>query len=136
MKGMSDSIPERIIQGKGKGHYNYNIHEIEIEDPDGVPKIAYAYNYVVIEGKLTKAKIIRALENSKLDAEEEYDPAELETNYNEAKSAITLSDIAGMTYAELDTYIDNHVTNLAEAKTYLKKLSKVVLAMLKYLNIE
>lgn len=135
MNGQSDTEPERLIVGKNTAHYNYNIHQIEIEDPDGPPRTVYAYNYVVIAGKLTKAKIIRALENSKLDAEEEYNPAAIETNYNEAKSAITLSNIAGMTYAELDTYINNNVTNLAEAKAYLKKLSKVVLAILKYINV-
>jgi hypothetical protein len=135
MKGMADTEPERLIIGCVLSHYNYNINEVEVEDIEGNPRTVYEYDYVVIEGTVTKAKIIRALENSKLDIDEEYDPAEIETNYNDAKSAIALSDIAGMTYAELDTYIDNHVTNLAEAKTYLKKLSKVVLAMLKYLDV-
>ena len=135
MEGMADTIPERIIAGKGKGHFNFNIHEIEIEDPEGNPKTVYKYDYVVIKGTITKAEIIKALENSKLEIEDDYDPVEIETDYNEAKSAIGLSDIASMTYAQLDTYIDNNVTNLAEAKTYLKKLSKVVLAMLKYQNV-
>lgn len=51
-----------------------------------------------------------------------------------ANDEIGLSDISGMTYAQLDTYIDNNVTNLAEAKQYLKKLSKVVLAIVKWLD--
>lgn len=51
-----------------------------------------------------------------------------------ANSDIGLSAISGMTYAQLDTYIDNNVTNLAEAKQYLKKLSKVVLAIVKWLD--
>jgi len=136
MKSQSNTIPERIIQGKGKGHFNFNIHQIEIEDHDGTPRTVYEYDYVVIEGKLTKSKIIKALEDTKLDIDEEYDPANIETEYTEAKEALGLSDIASMTYAELDTYINNHVTTLAEAKAYLKKLSRVVLAILKYSNIK
>jgi len=135
MKSQSDTIPERIIQGKGKGHFNFNIHQIEIEE-DGIARTVYAYDYVVIEGKLTKSKIIKALEDTKLDIDEEYDPANIETEYTEAKEALGLSDIASMTYAELDTYINNHVTTLAEVKAYLKKLSRVVLAILKYSNIK
>lgn len=51
-----------------------------------------------------------------------------------ANSDIGLSSISVMTYAQLDTYIDENVTNLAEAKQYLKKLSKVVLAIVKWLD--
>ena len=51
-----------------------------------------------------------------------------------ANNEIGLSAISGMTYAQLDTYIDENVTNLAEAKQYLKKLSKVVLAIVKWLD--
>lgn len=136
MKGMSDTVPERIVKGQDKAHYNYNIEQIEIEEPDGTTRTIYAYDYVVIEGSVTKAKIIKALEDSKLDVEEEYNPDEIETNYNEAKENLKLSNIAAMSYAQLDTYINNNVTNLAEAKTYLKKLSKVVLAILKYANMK
>ena len=136
MKGQSDSIPERIIVGKGKSHYNYNIEEVETEDEEGNPKTIYTYDYVVIEGKLTKAKIIKELDNIKLSIEEEFDPDEIEITYNESKEAIQLSEIANLTYSQLDTYIDNHVTDLASAKAYMKKLSKVVLAILRYSNIK
>ena len=60
-----------------------------------------------------------------------------ETELAERRSAnvdIGLSAISGMTYAQLDTYIENNVTNLIEAKEYLKKLSKVVLAIVKWLD--
>lgn len=61
------------------------------------------------------------------------DEAEL-ADRRAANNEIGLSAISGMTYAQLDTYIDNNVTNLAEAKQYLKKLSKVVLAIVKWLD--
>lgn len=136
MKGMSDVKPERIVKGRDIAHYNYNIKEIEVEDIDGTTRTAYSYNYVVIEGKLTKAKVIKALEDRKLDISEPCNPEELEIDYNAAIGAIENANLANLTYAELDTYINNNVTNLKEAKAYLKKLSKVVLAILKYLNIK
>lgn len=135
MKGQSDSIPDRIVIGECKSHFNYNIEEVEIEDEEGNPKTVYKYDYVVIEGKLTKAKIQKALADTKLDSVEEIVPEDIETQYNESKEAIRLSEITDITYAELDTYIDNHVTDLATAKEFLKKLSKVVLAILKHQNI-
>lgn len=42
--------------------------------------------------------------------------------------------IASLTYAQLDQYIDNNVTDLASAKLYLKRLSGVVLAMAKMMD--
>ena len=39
--------------------------------------------------------------------------------------------IPAMTYAELDTYIETNVTTLAFARAFLKKLAKVVLALVK-----
>ena len=53
------------------------------------------------------------------------------TNEQHRRALEKLNDLAGFSYIQLDTYIDNHVTNLSEAKTYLKKLSKVVLALIK-----
>ena len=135
MKSMADTMPERIIKGNGKSHFNYNIHEIEIEEPDGTPRTVYAYDYVIIKGQLTKAKIIKALEANKLAIQEEIDPVEIESGYTKSKETIKLSNIANKTYAQLDAYIDNKVTDLSSAKAYLKRLSKVVLAMLKYQNI-
>ena len=136
MKASSDTEPERLIQSKGKTQYNFNIKEVTVENPDGSTRTAFEYDYVEIAGKVTKSKIIKALEDTKLDIDEEYEPAELETQYENAKEAIKLSNLSEMTYAQLDTYIDNNVTDLASAKTYLKKLSKVVLAILKYQNVE
>ena len=49
----------------------------------------------------------------------------------QADNDIDLSDIAAMTYAQLDTYIDNNVTDLPSARAYLRKISRIVLAILK-----
>jgi len=49
-------------------------------------------------------------------------------------SVVKLKDIISMTFTELDDYIDLNVTDLPSAKTYIKRLSKVVLAMGKVLE--
>ena len=136
MKASANEEPERLVLGDGKAQYNYNIEQVTVEEPDGSTRAAYEYDYVVIEGKLTKAKIIKALKDSKLATDEEYTPSELETTYNAAVEAIQQSPISNITYAQLNTYIDNNVTDLASIKAYLKKLSKVVLAILKYINVK
>ena len=134
MKAQSDTEPERFIKSRGKTQFNYNIHQVTIEDPDGSTRTAYEYDYIEIEGKITKAKILAALQATELEEIEDFTPEEVESTYNEAKEAINLSDISKLTYNQLDTYIENNVTSLASAKIYLKKLSKVVLAILKRQN--
>jgi len=52
-------------------------------------------------------------------------------NLNPQVEAYKLSQLSGMTQAQLETYIDNNVTNLTQAKDYLKKLSAVVLWLVK-----
>ena len=44
------------------------------------------------------------------------------------------ADMADLTFDQLDTYVNNNVTDLASAKAYLKKLSKVVLGMIKMMD--
>lgn len=136
MKGQSDSIPDRIVIGKCKSHFNYNIEEVVIEDEEGNPKTIYKYDYVEIEGNLTKAKIEKALSDTKLDIVEEIVPEAIEAQYNGSKEAIKLSKLSNLSFEQFDTYITNNVTDLPSAKTYIKELSKVVLAMLKILDLK
>ena len=48
-----------------------------------------------------------------------------------AKAQITLSDLANKTYAQIQTYIDTTVTDLASAKVVLGKMANIILALLK-----
>ena len=48
-----------------------------------------------------------------------------------AKAQIALSDLANKTYAQIQTYIDTTVTDLASAKVVLGKMALVILALLK-----
>ena len=50
----------------------------------------------------------------------------------EARAIFVDSILYDVTYANVDTYIDSNVIDLAAAKKYLKKLSKVVLTLLKF----
>jgi len=50
--------------------------------------------------------------------------------------AYKLSALYGLTQQQLETYIENNVTNLAEAKAFLKKLSAVVLWLVKQTRLD
>jgi len=55
---------------------------------------------------------------------------------NPQKESYKLSALYGMTQAQLETYIDNNVTNLVQAKQFLKKLSAVVLWLVKQTKLD
>lgn len=48
-----------------------------------------------------------------------------------ARAVEIRNHVASMTYAEVETYIDTNVTDLASARNFLKLLAKAVLAMIK-----
>ena len=54
----------------------------------------------------------------------------------EAIANIKLSFLNKLTPVKIDQYIDNNVTDLASAKQFLKKLSKVILYLCKYNNLQ
>ena len=54
----------------------------------------------------------------------------------EALGNIKLSFLNKLTPEKIDQYIDNNITNLASAKEFLKKLSKIVLYLCKFNNLQ
>ena len=54
----------------------------------------------------------------------------------EVIGAIKSSFINNLTIEQINNYIDNNVVDLNSAKNYLKKLSKVVLYLLKHSNLQ
>ncbi|KKM71166.1 hypothetical protein LCGC14_1433290 [marine sediment metagenome] len=54
-----------------------------------------------------------------------------ETKHNDATAELTLNDLAGKSYADVETWIDTQVTDMASARAVLKKMAKIILAMLK-----
>ena len=49
----------------------------------------------------------------------------------DATAEIIASDLANKTYTQVDTYVENNVTDLASAKVVIKKMAKLMLAILK-----
>ena len=52
------------------------------------------------------------------------------------KEAFKVSSLYGMTQSQLETYIDNNVTHLVAAKEFLKKLSAVILWLVKQTKLD
>lgn len=59
-----------------------------------------------------------------------------ETERLNIKEAYKLSRLYGLTQAQLENYIENNVTTLAQAKEFLKKLSAVVLWVVKHTKLD
>ncbi len=60
----------------------------------------------------------------------------ISSKQRDAIKTVRESFINGLTKAQVDTYIDNNVTDLPSAKAYLKKISKVLLYLLKHTNLQ
>ena len=61
MKSSSDHYPELTVQSAGKTQIRYNIVETTKEDMDGSTKTSYNFDFVEVEGEVTKEKIIEAM---------------------------------------------------------------------------
>lgn len=57
----SDTHPGRLTKSRGVAYYNYNIQQA-VEQTDKGERTFYKYDYVIIEGKITRNKIMQALE--------------------------------------------------------------------------
>ena len=71
MKAQSDSIPERFVKSRGRVQFNYNIHEITVANLDGTTRTAYEYDYVELEGDVTRSKLIDAVISDKFTKADE-----------------------------------------------------------------
>ena len=131
MKGQSNTKPNNQIKSRGKTQVNYNITSKEVTDEHGT-RIIWNYDIVEVDGIVTKLKVFEAMQKADDEADiTEVVPDDIASQHSDAKSELVLSDIANKTYAQVDAYIDANVTDLASARAFLKKLTRVVLAMLK-----
>lgn len=129
--GQSDTEPDDFIKSRGKTQVLYNKKQVEITDDQGT-RLMWTYDYVVIDGKITKSKVFEAIRKANAESDTStVTPKNIANQMMNSEDALKSSAITGITYAQLDTYIDNNVTDLASAKVYLKKLSKIVLAHIK-----
>jgi hypothetical protein len=58
MKGNSDKNPKITVQSNEKTQVRYNILEVTKEDMNREPRISFDFDYIEIEGELTREKII------------------------------------------------------------------------------
>lgn len=133
MKGQSDTKPESQLKSRGKTQVLYNIIQKDVTDElTHITKTVWEYDYVEIDGAVTKAKVMEAMQRGGAESDtSEIVPGYISTQYNDARNELALSTITKITYAQADAYIDDNVKDLASARAYLKKLTIVVLAMLK-----
>lgn len=126
----SSAEPDRLQKSRGKVLYRYNIQQVQEDlDGDGQMETMYHYEEVIIEPPVTKAKVLAALRNE----ESSDDVTGLETERTQAQQR--LAQIADLTYAQADQYVDNNVTDLASAKALLKKLAKAIIALSRQLDL-
>ena len=90
MQASSDTKPAKFVKSRGKTQVNYNIHQVDVVDIDGGTRKIWQYEYVEIEGPVTKAKFKEALRKQDLEKEEEgkpsWDPDEIKAEYDEEKT--------------------------------------------------
>ena len=98
----------------------------------GIKNIEYKWTNDELNPIIIDGEIIGWIE-SVSDINEELEDGEIkpvtETEYREAIKI--RKQIADLTYNQIDNYIENNVTDLPSAKLYLKKLSTVVLSIIK-----
>jgi hypothetical protein len=105
---ISDTTPPASFKRGGKTVIPYNVVTKQVTDPQ-TNATRTQYEYEEAEG------------NTQLSAQQTVD----------SKVNLRLAGLAEMSYSELDAYIDANVTTLATSKVFLKKLAKVVLALVK-----
>ena len=90
IQASSDTKPVKFVKSRGKTQVNYNIHQVDIVDIDGKTCKIWQYEYVEIEGSVTKAKFKEALRKQDLEKEEgdkpSWNPDEIKAEYDEEKT--------------------------------------------------
>lgn len=71
MKANSNTKPDSFIKSKEKTLFNFNIVETTKEDIEGGQRISFDYEYVVIEGKIIRDKLISTIIADKYSKDDE-----------------------------------------------------------------
>lgn len=124
----ADGTPVTLMQvSPDRWHYNYNIETVLVDrDGDGNTETIYQYCYVIIDGPVSKGKILKAIDENKKET------AVGDVQQERDEALLKLKEISGLSYTDLDQYVDNTFGNLPAAqRTALKKLYKAVLAVIK-----
>ena len=111
MKGNSDTYPEIAIKSNNKTQIRFNIVETTIEDINHDSRICYNFEYVEIEGELSRNKIISAVIGNSYSIE-----AELALINNELSNLGTNEQIEYAEYQTLREYAKTIADNAGYAK--------------------
>ena len=71
MKANSNTIPKTFIKTKRNTQFNFNIVETTKEEMGGESRISFDYDYVEIEGEVTRDKLISAIIRDKYSEDAE-----------------------------------------------------------------
>jgi len=71
MIGNSDTYPEIVVKSNNKTQIRFNIVETTVEDMNNESRICYNFDYIEIEGEITRNKIISAVINNSYSMEAE-----------------------------------------------------------------
>ena len=89
--------------------------------------------------ELTMSEIQQALNNKEesilADMGNHVDEGEIKI-FSPQKESYKLSQLYGLTHEQLDTYIDNNVTNLGEAREFMRKIAHVILWLVKQTKLD
>jgi len=85
MKSNSDKYPTLLTKSAGLTQVAYDIIEVTRENPNGTTRTSYDYEYVAIDGEVTRDKIIDAIIKEEIGGKD----AELALINNEIASAGT-----------------------------------------------
>jgi len=88
MQASSDTRPAKFVKSRGKTQVNYNIRQVDVEDIDGKSRKIWKYEYVEIEGPVTKAKFKEALRKQEAEKKDDtsWNPDEIKAEYEEEKT--------------------------------------------------
>ncbi len=113
-----------------------------INEPHGVLQFDIKYNRAVAEAiqkweiRLPNGQVIRKYYVDSYGRLCDQSGAVVLLSPNPNVTAYDLSLLKGMTQGQLESYIDSNVTNIATARAYLKRLSAVVLYLVKQSELE
>jgi len=103
MKGSSDNYPQIFVQSGGKTQFRFNIVERKLDDM-GTERTVFDFDYVAIDGTVTRDKLIDAVISATFSKD-----AEIALINNEIASPGTSE------YAEYQTFRNNAKTIVTAA---------------------
>lgn len=85
----SDTEPAKYVKCRGKTQINYDVKQVDITDMDGKTRKVWQYEYIEIDGPVTKAKFKDALRQQDLTkkAEKTWTPDTAVAEYEADKIA-------------------------------------------------